>query len=319
MSRKSPEEKLEHKKQLWTERTAQILGITEEESESLLLSERRQSVRVNTLMGEKDQILGEMVRLGWKGDEFLWMENGYSIDAGREHLRDSELVKNGKIYIQNAASWLAVIALDPKPEEKILDVCAAPGGKTSHVAELTDNKANITANDNSRQRLMRLRANCERLGAKIDRYTLYDGKNIVRKLDCETYDKILLDAPCSGEGMMSLDRNKDFNSWSVAHIKRMQSLQKQIIRQAWQLLEPGGILVYSTCTMAPEENEAVIDYALKNLDDVKLLPIDIDLENRIEALESWNGKRFNEKIKGCLRLKPSKGIHAFFVAKLQKQ
>ncbi len=220
--------------------------------------------------------------------------------------------------IQNPASWLAALVIDPQPNERILDLCAAPGGKTSHLAAMSNNQAHITANDNSYGRLQRLKANCKRLGAEIDEFTLFDASSISKKLEGREFDKILIDAPCSGEGMMRYDIDKDFASWSVAHIKRLQGLQKQMIKQAWKLLSPGGYLVYSTCTIAPEENEAVIDYALRSLDDARLAPTQLQLENSVPPVREWNGRSFNADLSACLRLKPSKDMHAFFVAKLQK-
>jgi tRNA (cytosine49-C5)-methyltransferase len=211
------------------------------------------------------------------------------------------------------------LALDPQPQERILDVCAAPGGKTTHLAALASNQAYITANDNSRARLQKLQSMCQRLQADIERFTLFDATQLARRLDGDQFDKILIDAPCSGEGLMRLDRDKDFDSWSVAHIKRLQQLQKRIVGQAWQLLRPGGVLVYSTCTMAPEENEAVVDYALRALDGVELMPLTSGLTNTVPAVQQWNGKQLNPALAGCLRLKPGRDVEAFFVCKLQKR
>ena len=311
-------DKTELKRHAWLERTTLVLGVSEEETRQLLSLERRQSLRINPLQGKPEQTLAELRKLGWEGDSYGWMSNGYTLGTELEAVRDSELVAEGRVFIQNAASWLPVLALDPQPGEAILDVCAAPGGKTSHIAALTDNKAGITANDNSRPRLLRLQQNMQRLGVQISEYTLYDATRLTTKLEGQQFDKILLDAPCSGEGLMNLNRDKDFASWSVAHIKRLQQLQKRILTQAWQLLSPGGTLVYSTCTMAPEEDEAVVDYLLRTHEDARLTPFDVKLPNRATVLTAWNDKAFTHDLSGCLRLAPSEDIEAFFVAKLQK-
>jgi 16S rRNA (cytosine1407-C5)-methyltransferase len=163
-----------------------------------------------------------------------------------------------------------------------------------------------------------MRANFERLGVQPTEMTLYDATRIARKLEGRQFDKILLDAPCSGEGMMQYDRDKDLATWSVAHIKRLQQLQKRLISQAWQLLAPGGTLVYSTCTMAPEENEAVVDYLLRTTDDITIEPFAIDLPNRVPAVQEWNKKHYSLAMQGALRLKPGPTIEAFFVCKLKK-
>jgi 16S rRNA (cytosine1407-C5)-methyltransferase len=314
---KSSEEKLAIKREALLERTVRALGVDRESAIELLSLGRTQSLRINTLKAHTHAV-EELMSLGWSGRQFSWFPDGYAIDTGHEAIRDSELVSSGQVYIQNAASWLPVLALDPRPGDEVLDVCAAPGGKTSHIAALVQNQAIITANDNSRPRLAKIQANLSRLGVDNVSYTLFDAMQIARKLEGRQFDKILLDAPCSGEGMMNFTRDKDFGSWSVAHIKRLQQLQKRIITQAWQLLKPGGTLVYSTCTMAPEEDEAVIDYLLRSHEDANIVPLGYELPNRRPAVLEWNGKRYHDEIAGCLRLAPSKDIEAFFVARLHK-
>lgn len=311
---KTPDEK----RPLWIARTAQALQTEQAETAALLSAGRQQSIRLNTLKGDEKNIITALEALGWTGNSFAWMRHGYTVDSPMEILRDSTLVSGGAVFIQNAASWLPVLALDPQKDEKILDICAAPGGKTSHIAAITDNQAQITANDNSRGRLAKMQANFKRLGVENVETTLFDATQLARKLDGRQFDKILLDAPCSGEGMMRLGSEKDFATWSVAHIKRLQQLQKRILSQAWQLLKPGGTLVYSTCTMAPEENEAVVDYLLRTKDDACIQPFEIGLPNRVPTVKIWNGKPFSPAVGKCLRLKPSQHIEAFFVCKLRK-
>lgn len=315
---KSQAERLATKKKQLIARTAAALHVSEETTEHLLKVDRVQSLRINPLAGDPSATITELRALGWKGSPIPWCSQGYMIEEGLLAVRDSNLVSEGKVYIQNAASWLPVLALDPQPGEEILDICAAPGGKTSHIAAITDNLAHITANDNSRPRLTRLRSNLTRLNvANID-YTLYDATQLARKLPEAQFDKILLDAPCSGEGMMHIDKDKDFDSWSVAHIKRLQQLQKRILVNAWQLLKPGGTLVYSTCTMAPEENEAVVDYLLRHNSDAHVEYKTFELPNRVPAVLEWNGRTFDKTLVGAVRLVPSPGIEAFFVCKLTK-
>ncbi len=318
MGKKSLNDKLELKKQQWVERTAEVLHVSEETTKHLLSIPRQQSIRINPLTGVPQDTLEELRGLGWKGQPVTWCEHGFSIEEGLQAIKDSALVTNGQVYIQNAASWLPILALDSQPDQTVLDVCAAPGGKTSHIAACTNDNAYITANDNSRPRLAKLRSNLNRLGVQNVDYTLYDATQLSKKLEGQQFDKILLDAPCSGEGMMTLDSKKDFATWSVAHIKRLQQLQKRILSQAWQLLAPGGTLVYSTCTMAPEENEAVIDYLLRHNDDAMIQLIKLDLPNRVAPVQQWNGKQFDPTLQFAMRLIPSSDIEAFFVCKLTK-
>ncbi len=316
--RDNPAARLAAKQQTWLERTSKALQLDTQDTLELLRMPRMQSVRINPLQGNSAETAAQLRQLGWIGDAYSWVDNCYRLVVPVEEIRDSELVAAGKVFIQNAASWLPVIALDPQAGEAILDVCAAPGGKSSHIAALTNNQAELWANDNSRPRLAKMRANLDRLGAIPTQLTLYDATQITRKLDGQRFDKILLDAPCSGEGLMHYDRSKDFDNWSVAHIKRLNTLQKRLISQAWQLLQPGGTLIYSTCTMAPEENEAVVDYLLRTQSGAKLQPISIDVPNKVPTVTEWNGKAYKADLSACLRLKPSERIEAFFVAKIKK-
>lgn len=310
------------KKQALVVRTANALNISLDEATQLLSTPRNQSIRINTLLADKIEIIDTLQTLGWEGEQYPWFVDGLTIIAGLDSLKASDFVNSGKIYIQNAASWLPVIALNAQPGDEVLDVCAAPGGKTSHIAAYTYNAAKITANDNSRPRLARMRTNLERLNVQNVEYTLYEASQLSRKLHGKLYDKILLDAPCSGEGMMNLNNDKDFQYWSVAQIKRLQQLQKKIITQAWQLLKPSGTLIYSTCTMAPEENEAVIDYLLRRNEDAKVISIaelKAALPNVVNCVLEWNGKQYNSNITAAARLKPHSNIEAFFVCKLNKK
>ncbi len=306
------------KRLILIERTARILQCSEQDAAQLLRTKRQQSLRLNTLAGPAEGILHELQAIGWHGEQYPWIAEGYTLEGDIVLVRDSHAVAEGRAFIQNAASWLPVIALDAQAGDTVLDICAAPGGKTSHIAARTHNQARITANDNSRARLGKLRATLDRLGATNVETTLFDATQLVRKLGDKQFDRILLDAPCSGEGMMQLDRDKDLATWSVAHIKRLQQLQKRLLAQAWQLLKPGGILVYSTCTIAPEENEAVIDYLLRHASDATTEPLPIRPDNAVACVSEWNGRTFSEATRHCLRLRPSPTIEAFFVCILRK-
>lgn len=314
-------DKYNDKRQTLIARTAAALNVSEETAAEMLALGRQQSARFNTLKADILTLQRAVVGLDVDVSPVKWLPEGFVATTPLAPLRDSQLVNEGQVYIQNAASWLPVVALDPQKGDTILDMCAAPGGKTSHIAQRTENQAFITANDNSRPRLHKLQNNLDRLGVKNVTFTLHDATRLARMLEPHLYDKILLDAPCSGEGMMLLDNRKDFESWSVAHIKRLQQLQKKLIIQAWQLLKPGGTLVYSTCTMAPEENEAVVDYLLRRNPEAKIeaLPMLSEaLDNKATPVLEWNGKQYDDALKNVLRLFPSPQVEAFFVAKITK-
>ena len=316
-------EKYLQKQQLLIERTARALRVSIDEATALLLLPRQQSVRVNPLKTDPSSALEGLRSYDPSLVQFSWMPHGVLLDKGAlDRVRDSSLVTEGHVYIQNAASWLPVVALAVNPGQRVLDMCAAPGGKTSHIAAYTHNNAQITANDNSRPRLLKMQRNLERLGVHNSTYTLHDATKLTRSLPAESFERILLDAPCSGEGMMTLDNKKAFESWSVAHIKRLQQMQKRLIVQAWELLTPGGTLVYSTCTMAPEENEAVVDYLLRHNDNCvveSLSNLSEQLPNVVQPVLEWNGKQYAPQLANALRLAPNSTIEAFFVVKLTKR
>ncbi len=344
--RKDPLLERRRKSQLWVLRTMNLTGYDEALVRRILSTPRLQSFRINPLVrrpletshptavsGVDNYHFGSPVahtvqalkESGFAIQPVMWdaHEVGYHCSKSDiAALNRSEFTEQGEVYVQNAASWLPVLALNPQPGENILDVCAAPGGKASHIQALTLNQSTLTCNDNSKPRLLSLQRNMERLGA-VASYTLCDAAKISQKFAAEAFDKILLDAPCSGEGLMTLlpGDEKLFDSWSVAHIRRLSQLQKKILTQAWKLLKPGGTLVYSTCTTAPEENEVVVDYLLRKNPDARLASFPTLQETevkRLAALQTWNDRTFTHDLSPCLRLLPSPYVEAFFVAKLVK-
>ena len=299
------DDKTLHKRTVFLERVRQIVPKFRLD----MLRGRRQSIRVNTLKSETDLGLQNPIE---------WAPHCYWHEGDKASLTRSEDVTKGLAYVQNAASFIPPIVMQPKAKDRILDICAAPGGKASHIAALTGNKADLWVNDNSRPRLNRMIDIFSTLGVKTTNMTLYAIDSLRHQLPHEYFDKILLDAPCSGEGMIDLDDPKALDHWSVAQIKRLQRIQKKAIVTAWDLLRPGGVLVYSTCTMAPEENEAVVDYLLRKQETAQLQPIELDLPNRIPTLKGWNNKTYQSDLTNCLRLGPSPEIEAFFVALIRK-
>lgn len=200
----------EKKRDIWVERTMRTTGFDEVKTRELLATKRTQSFRLNPLRLQ-DETLKKLRGCGLLKTPIDWCKDGYVLQHAVESLSQGHFLDSGEIYVQNAASWLPVIALDPKPSEVVLDVCAAPGGKASHIQAITNNQSKLTCNDNSKPRLMKLQSNMKRLGADAS-YMLSDATRLSRQFEPETFDKILLDAPCSGEGLMTLDNVKLFDS-----------------------------------------------------------------------------------------------------------
>ena len=218
----------------------------------------------------------------------------------------------GYIYSQEITSMLPPLTIltELKEANLILDACAAPGSKTTQLATLTN--GTIIANDLDYQRIKALKHNIEKTGA-IN--TIITNQDLRRIKDIEP-DIILLDAPCSAEG--TTRKNPEvFNYWSIKDILKHSNLQKQLILKSYELLKPKGILIYSTCTFAPEENEEVINYLL-NKTNAKLEKINLNLKTR-EGILNFNNKEYNKEIKKCIRIIPEdNNSGGFFIAKIKK-
>lgn len=211
-----------------------------------------------------------------------------------------------KFYIQNYASYLCALNLDVKAGQSVLDMCAAPGGKSINLANFMQNEGYLACNEVSKDRFFTLQKNLKNYGVKA-RVFMKDGKNIGNLCPLK-FDKILLDAPCSTLAKMGLELEK-----SSKEIKNIAKLQKKLLHSALKALKVGGELVYSTCTFTKEENEEVIENALRSDFDIELL--DINLENALAK----NGQSSEfEAISKCKRILPCEEYDGFFIAKLRK-
>jgi len=297
------------------ERSAVAWQVDINTARELFSLRNQKAVRINPLKAKKTT-LKDIKALGVELEPVTWCANAYRAVKGYEKLSKSDLFRGGAFILQDPASFVPVLALQPGAGDEILDICAAPGGKTTHIAALTKNKAHIIANDTSRTRFFKMRELFAVYGVQADT-TLYDGRFLRKSLGDTLFDKILLDAPCGGEAAMNPDKPKSYEQWSLAKIKRLSRLQEQLITVAYDVLKPGGTLVYSTCTIAPEENELVVDYLLKKRG-AELMPIDVPVTDARPALTSWHGKQLNPQLTKAYRLLPNAEHEAFFVAKITK-
>ncbi len=276
----------------------------------ILFTPLRRSIRVNTLKIKQDVLLKRLAK--YKLTPVPWCREGFFVENARgigstiEH-------QLGYFYVQEAASMIPALVLNPKPGEIVLDMCAAPGSKTTQMASMMKNEGIIIANDYKGKRLSSLGMNINRCGVSNTVITLMMG----HRISGLSFDKILIDAPCSATGAIRKSL-KVLEMWNINGIKRLAGAQRQLIAKAFELLKPGGVMVYSTCSLEPEENEAVIDYLLNHFDDAKILEIDLNLK-RSPAILEYNGKRFNKDINKTLRLWPmDNDTEGFFVAKITK-
>ncbi len=223
----------------------------------------------------------------------------------------------GYYYVQEVCSMMSALALIPQPNEILLDICASPGSKTTQIAAKMENKGTIIANDLKINRIQILASNLERCGVSNTIITKNDGVALCQKLAKTNFkfDKILLDAPCSGEGTLR-SSPKTFLMWNHKVVENLSRQQKKLLANAIKCLKIGGAFVYSTCTHAPEENESVIDFALKNFP-VKLESFSLPLKTR-PGITSWKTEQFNPEVAKCRRIYPQDNdSEGFFVAKLR--
>lgn len=217
----------------------------------------------------------------------------------------------GEYYVQEESASLPVEALDPRPGEKVLDMCAAPGGKTTQIAAKMENSGLLVSNDDNSKRLKSLHANIYRTGSSIARVTNYDGRRIPKK---QKYDRILVDAPCSGEGN---NARRSFESASDSELESLSQIQEKLLKNAEKLLKEDGTIVYSTCTFAPEENEAVVDKILQETD-LKLEKVKTDVKH-VRGIENFQDQSFSSEMSKTVRIYPHHlGSGGIYVARFRK-
>ncbi|KAH9842678.1 NOL1/NOP2/sun family RNA met [Rhodofomes roseus] len=276
------------------------------------------TIRTNTLRTRRRDLAQALVNRGvnlepigkWTNIGLQVFESSVPIGATPEYLA-------GHYMLQAASSFLPVIALSPQPGERVLDMASAPGGKTTHMAALMENTGVVFANDANKARTKSLTANIHRLGCKNVVVCSYDGREFPKVMG--GFDRVLLDAPCSGTGVISKDASVKTNK-SDRDFALLSHLQKQLILCAIDSVTPdsktGGYLVYSTCSVTVDENEAVVDYALRKRPNVKL--VDTGLEFGRPGYTSFRGKNFNEKVSLTRRFYPHvHNMDGFFVAKFK--
>ncbi|MCR4336654.1 MAG: RsmB/NOP family class I SAM-dependent RNA methyltransferase [Candidatus Omnitrophica bacterium] len=275
------------------------------------------TVRINTLKMERASLLKILEERGIGFSEVAWCSEAL-IFGGIPAVDD--LIQQGLIYRQNLSSLLPVLILDPRPGENVLDMCAAPGSKTTQMSALMKNQGSIVALESVRDRFYKLKSVVELLGAKNVSLKWTDARRFRLSTGAEGFDKILVDAPCSTEGRFSCHDAKSFGYWSLRKIKEMVHKQKGLLLHATRLLKPGGTLVYSTCTFAPEENEGVVDWVLRKTEgQLQVVASEIADVKTYPTLMSWEGKDFDSQVKNAVRVLPDETMEGFFVAKFVKE
>ncbi len=312
-------------KPLFIERMKELFGNEEDFKKYMeILRERPvNSIRCNTLKISEENLKKRLEKNGWiikqpfqTNPEIMIVENELEPgELGRslEHLL-------GYYYVQELSSMLPIIALKPEPGQKYLDLCASPGSKTTQAAAKMENGGVIIANEISLGRIKILASNLERCGVTNTIITRKDGIVLCSRFANTSmdFDKILVDAPCSGEGTLR-SSPKTYKMWNIRTVKTLSKIQKNLLASALNILKVGGELVYSTCTHSPEENEEVIDYALRRFGDaIKIEKISLPFNPR-SGITKWQDKEYLEDVKYACRVYPhDNNTEGFFLAKIKK-
>lgn len=273
------------------------------------------ALRVNTLKTDPAAAAKALRADGFSVSEVEWSPAALLADASqRAALVRHPLVESGALYPQGLASQLAAFALHPQPGESVLDLCAAPGGKTLDLAQRLGAGGDLAAVEASKPRFFRLRANLERADAGFVRTYLHDGRRTGDKVPGR-FDAVLLDAPCSGD--TRLRGEGDASAWSVKKARRLASKQQQLLESALRCVRPSGRVIYATCSMGPEENEAVVDAVLRGGLAVAE-PLALPQGLSAPGLAAWSGRTFVGGVSHSRRVLPAGPMEGFFLASLRR-
>ncbi|KND03885.1 uncharacterized protein SPPG_01339 [Spizellomyces punctatus DAOM BR117] len=270
-----------------------------------------------------------------------WYRNAYIVSNPAvqvRHLAHVNPHKEGQIHFQSLSSMLTPLCLGAQPGWRVLDMCAAPGGKTAMIAESVGANGRIVANELDPARAKRLQKNIDTLlppelrecvhvrvgdGRKL---TLASAADTANSSSCDPFDAIMVDAPCSGEGIIQLSEPSSYRHWSFEWVKKHARLQQQLLSNAYSLLKPGGVLIYSTCTLSPEENEAVMEWFLDAHQDMEVTDLALPFlsawsgrdANFRPGLTSYRGTSFRKVFQRALRVFPSVEYEGFFVCRMRR-
>jgi len=282
------------------------------------------TIRCNTLKSRRRELAQTLIDRGCNVDVIGdWSKHGLKVVESTVPVGATPEYLAGHYMIQSASSFLPVIALGPKPGETILDMAAAPGGKSCYIGQMMRNTGVLVSNDYNRERTWALTANLHRLGVRNAVVTNLDGRKMTQHFPEGTFNRVLLDAPCAGLGVIFKDKRVKLRR-TVGDFNNAANMQKALLLQAIDLVDPkdcnngGSVIVYSTCSLSVEENESVIAYALRRRH-VKLVPINDEIPFGVPGMTRYRQHRFTDRMALCKRVYPHEhAMDGFFVAKLVK-
>ncbi len=276
-----------------------------------------QYFRVNTLKARcPSEVVAKLSEREVRVEKLPWFEFGYRVIEGS--VTKSIEHSLGYIYVQDGGSMMPPLALEVEENSTVIDLCAAPGSKATQIAQLMGNTGAIVANDVSYERIKLLVYNVQRMGAYNTVVTMMDGRAIPKKTTTR-FDFVLVDAPCSSIGEVRRTWRPALR-WSQRAVEGFSRLQKQLLAAGFELLKPGGVLVYSTCTFDPEENEEVVDYLLRSRDDADIEAISIRGARWSPGLVKWPGGEYLSELRKTARVYPfHNDTGGYYIARVRRR
>lgn len=281
-------------------------------------NEKPTTFRLNPLKATLADVEKDLRKCGLVAEPLRTPPGAFVLKKGSfKKLSESRSYAEGWIYLQSLSSQIPPIVLNPLPGEAVLDLAAAPGGKTCQMAALLGNRGEIVAVEPDGIRFERLKYNVEKQGADVVTVLRARGEKLGPEF-AERFDKVLIDAPCSSEGTFLAAKRSTFSHWSEDFVLDAAKLQKKLLASALRCTKPGGLVAYSTCALSPEENEGVLHAALTENPGAVTEEIPLKFPFLRPALARWGGVEFAAGVRRARRIYPSVATEGFFVALLRK-
>jgi NOL1/NOP2/sun family putative RNA methylase len=270
-------------------------------------------LRINTLKMPVDEGLARLAALGIEAAPLPWFPEGFRVTGSHDHLSATREHSLGYFYVQEGASMIPPVALDPAPHHEVLDLCAAPGSKTTQMAQMMRNQGAIAANDYSLRRIVSLSHNLESCGV-VNTLVLWQNGLHLPKVISLRFDRVLVDAPCTASGQLRSKPPK-CETGDPKHLSHLQAIQKQLLTAGFRCLKPDGLLVYSTCSLHPEEDEDVVQNLLDQMPEAELVEPQVPGLVSHLGLSEWGNRQYADSMRHCRRIYPhDNDTDGFFLA-----
>ncbi len=302
--------------EIFFRRHREILGDHFEEFLRFLERIPNDTIRVNTLKIGREELRERLEEKGWKLKDIPFYRDAFEVIERDRPIGATLEYSLGYYYPQEKASLIPPIILDPRQGEIVLDLCAAPGSKTTQISMMMENKGLIIANDVEYSRIKILISNIQRMGCLNVVVTRMDGRKFGRFE--ERFDRVLVDVPCTGTGTIVWEYDP-IKRWSPKLSRNFSKLQLRLLEAGFKAVKDNGIVVYSTCSLEPEEDELVINKFLERNENAKVERVKVERLNSMDGITEWEGEKLYEDVKNCLRIYPHLNeSEGFFVARIRK-